>query len=118
MAVNGDIVYPTPDELRAIGLWAQNGDRITVLGYDEGYSNDQLLSSTNLSVSITPESAKTSGLRADDCTIELRIPTVNSTDCISQFDFPGLDFSHRDAIGIYKSASITRTGDTVGARGR
>ena len=72
MATSGDKVYPTPAQLRAVGVWVQAEGLVTGLDYNEGYDAHELVTSSTIALSITAESAKEVGHAVEDLTIKLQ----------------------------------------------
>jgi len=104
MAKSGDKVYPTPAQLRDVGVWVQAEGLVSGLDYDEGYDANELMTAYTLGLRITPESAKEVGHDGDkleDLSVELQVPTVDSPDCSSHFTFAGLNLVHRVNVSIY-----------------
>ncbi|NMC35291.1 MAG: hypothetical protein GYA36_22960 [Veillonellaceae bacterium] len=101
MASSGDKVYPTPAQLRAVGVWAQAEGLIAGLDYAEGYDAHELVTSATLSFGVTPESAREAHHDADDLSIEVQVPTVDSEDCSSHYTFNALNLAHRNHVSIY-----------------
>ena len=117
MAASGDTVYPTPAQLRAVGTWVQAEGLITGLDYAEGYDANELVTSATLAFSITAASAKEAGHATEDLSIELEVPTVDSTDCNSHFTFAGLNIAHRVDVSIYGPHPALAHTDWVGTGG-
>jgi len=120
LANSGDTVYPTPAQLRAVGIWVQAEGLVTGLDYDEGYDANELVTSSTIALSITEESAQEVGHAVEDLSIELQVPTVNSdlSDAEAVYHtFAGLDFAHRVNVSIYGPHPALTHADWVGAGG-
>ncbi|HOV50187.1 MAG TPA: hypothetical protein PLZ61_02480 [Candidatus Cryosericum sp.] len=120
MANPGDTVYPTPAQLRALGVWVQTAGRVVGMNYRDPDDEYDLLSGGAIGpFTITPESLRELGHDATDTAIVLRVAPINIDNCYAyeDFDFDGLNFIHREDVSIYGPEPAHDHSSWVGSAG-
>jgi len=100
-AVLGDVVYPTVNQLRAVGTWVQTAGLVSGLTYRTAADQYDLHSGASWTLAITEASAREEPVRDDDLNIVQRVPPISATSCHADCDFHGVYLERRDDVGIY-----------------
>jgi len=119
MASPGDKVYPTVQQLRAVGAYVQTAGLVTGMSYRDTADQYDLLSSWSLKFTLTTESLEAGGYDPDDTSIEQRVPGVDQTSCTetATVDWAGLQFGIEGDTSIYGPEPALDHTDWVGASG-
>jgi hypothetical protein len=96
-------VYPTCEELRALGTWVQIAGLVTGMNYRDPDDQYDLLGSATMALAITAESARELPILDHDLSVELRVPGVDNTSCGSgaTVDYAMVSLAHRNNVGVY-----------------
>jgi len=115
----GDTVYPTCEELRALGTWVQIAGLVTGMSYRDPDDQYDLLSSATMALAITAESARELPILDHDLSVELRVPGVDNTSCGSgaTVDYAMVSLAHRNNVGVYGPTPAHDHTDWTGSGG-
>lgn len=96
-------MYPTCEELRALGTWVQIAGLVTGMNYRDPDDQYDLLGSATMALAITAESARELPILDHDLSVELRVPGVDNTSCGSgaTVDYAMVSLAHRNNVGVY-----------------